>query len=97
MEISFSPTHVRLARFFNALGPSVWTFALDGSAPPPPQRGSARVIDGKLVITRERAVEVVTHVYTVEGDTLLVERSIRGKSTNGDASVRHVMVYRKIG
>jgi hypothetical protein len=98
VEIVMSPTDVGVRRFFfGALEPSVWTLALDGSAPPPPKRGSALVIDGRLVITHERAQEVVTHVYTVEGDTLSVERSIRARSPNGDAApLTHVMVFRRV-
>ena len=98
IEIVVSPTEASVRRFFfGALEPSVWTLALDGSAPPPPKRGSALVIGGKLVITHERAQQIVTHVYTIVGDTLFVERSIRAKSPNEDAApLTHVMVFRKM-
>jgi hypothetical protein len=96
VDILVSATEVRVTRFFDALPEaSVWTFALDGSAPPPPKRGSALVIDGKLVITQERALEVVTHAYTVEGDTLRVERSIQAKSNRDGQALKRVMVFRR--
>jgi hypothetical protein len=100
LDIRLTPREVSVTRIFKASGPppSVLTLALDGSAPPPPRVGSARVIDGKLVVTHTRAREVVTHVYTVEGDTLSVERSIQGRNPANAAAppLKHVMVFSKI-
>jgi hypothetical protein len=96
VEIAFSPTEVTVRRFFNPGSPtgSVWTLPLDGAAPPFPQRGSARVVDGdKLVITHVRAQQLVTHVYTVAGDALTVDRSIQ--SSDG-TDLKHTMVFKRV-
>ena len=96
VEIAFSPTEVSVRRFFNPSSPtgSVWTLPLDGSAPPSPKRGSAVVVDGnKLVITHVRAQQVVTHVYTVAGDALTVDRSIQ--SADG-TNLKHTMVFKRV-
>jgi hypothetical protein len=97
VDILVSPTEVTVRRIFNPQGPgSVWTLPLDGSTLPPPRdRGSALPVDGKLVITHKRTREVVTHVYTVEGDTLFVERSINTISRD-TPDLRHTMVFRRI-
>jgi hypothetical protein len=97
IDIALSATEVRVTRFFNGVSdPSLWELALDGSAPQPPKRGSALVVDGRLVITHERARETVIHRYLVEGDTLRVERSVRVNSSDKDVMApSHVMVFRR--
>ena len=95
VEIAFSTTEVTVRRFFNPGSPtgSVWTLPLDGSAPPSPQRGSAVVDGNKLMITHVRAQQVVTHVYTVAGDTLTVDRSIQ--SADG-TNLKHTMLFKRV-
>jgi hypothetical protein len=96
VDIRVWPKEVTVTRIYrDSEGPSVWTLALDGSEPPPPRTGSALPIDGKLVITHKRAREVVTHVYTVEGNTLFVERSIY--TISGDTpDFKHTMVFKRV-
>ena len=96
VEIEFSADEVTVRRFYAASPQaSVWTLPLDGSAPPPPRRGSALIVDGQLVITHARAREVVTHAYNLSGNTLLVNRSIQ--SSDGDArSLKHTMVFKRV-
>jgi hypothetical protein len=93
--IELSANHVIVNRVFTqASKPAVWSLPLTG-APPPPRSGSARVLDGKLVITHDRREQVVIHVYTVKGDTLSVERTIHTKLGGRAPDVQHVMVYRR--
>jgi hypothetical protein len=100
LDIRFTATEVSVTRIFKESGPppSELMLALDGSPPLPPKVGSARAIDGKLIITHNRAREVVTHTYAVEGTTLLVERSIQANAVDGVvAPLKRTIVFRRIG
>jgi hypothetical protein len=98
LDIRVLPQRVMVIRTFSQpqlQEPSVWELPLDGSTLPPPKDvGSAAVIDGKLVITFKRLRETATHVYTVEDDTLTVDRTIRTISDDTPDFV-HTMVYRR--
>jgi hypothetical protein len=95
VDITLSPTEVTVKRFYNGGSPggSVWQLMLDGTPPPAPRNGSARVIDGKLLITHKRGLEVVTHAYSVDGDAMRVERSIQ---SGASPAFRHTMVFKRI-
>jgi hypothetical protein len=94
VEFVLSASDVVINRYFASAGGAVWTFPLDGSPPQPPRVGSAAIVDGKLVVTHRRLRELVTHTYTVQGDTLLIERAI---TTPKGAPIRHAMIYKRLG
>jgi len=94
VQIVLSGSDVSISRYFASAGPAVWTLRIDGSTPQPPKVGAAAVIDGKLVVTHQRQRELVTHTYTVEGDTLLIERLLTAPNRT---PFRHTMVYKRLG
>jgi hypothetical protein len=99
IDIRMTPEQVMVARSFeHAEGPAVpavWELPLDGSTLPPPRdKGSAQFVNGKLQITFQRLNEVVTYLYTVEGNTLSIERTIQTQS-GAKPDFTHTMIYHR--
>ena len=82
--------------FDEAMEPAVWELPLDGSTLPPPRdKGTAQLVDGQLQITFQRVSQVVTYRYTVEWDTLWIERTIVTRS-GAAPDFTHTMVYKRV-
>lgn len=96
IDIRMTPEQVTVSRTFDQVErPAVWELPLDGSTLPPPRdKGSVQLVDGRLQITFQRLNDVVTYLYTVEGNTLSIERTIQTRS-GATPDFMHTMVYRR--
>jgi hypothetical protein len=96
IDIYLTAQHVSVSRTFDEVqGPAVWELPLDGSTLPPPRdKGTAQLVGGQLQIMFQRFSEIVMYRYTVEGNTLSIERTIVTRS-GAAPDFTHTMIYKR--